>query len=776
MQARETVLLVDDEPQVLVALEDVLSEEYEIVKAGSAARALEIVAHRPEIAVVLTDQRMPHMTGDELLARLAITTNMAHILVTGFAEPSAVIRAVNDGGIFAYVAKPWNDDDLRLKVRRAVQHVRLARELMEERRLLQGLMDSVSDGIYFKDAALRFVRANRAFARSLGVAVPENLVGKSLKEIVPGAESEAAEREEALVLGGDEAAEDALRRAGSSEKSRWFSEIRARLLNQSGEVVGIVGIARDVTERVRGDEALRQGEARYREQTALLNSILAGIGEGVVVLDRSGHVVLFNRRAEKILGIGPPEVEPVGLAEAYGIYGRDQAPLASEENPLLRAMAGEERTEAEVFVKNARVSGANVAVTATPLRDDYGNLRGSIALLHDVTAQRQLEKKLSQSQKLEAIGRLAASVAHDFNNLLSVILSYSSLALNELPADASVRADVEAIRGAGERAAELTRQLLAFGRAQVPSVRVVDVNAIVRDSAKLLQRLLGDGIELRVHSQGSWCVRADPRQIEQVVMNLAVNARDAMPEGGELLIATSNCELSAAPRDEWPHAEPGRYVMLTVSDTGVGMDSATIARIFEPFFTTKEFGKGTGLGLATVESIVKQSHGHLRVDSALGKGTRFGIILPATEEAASSVNTLGPPMKLEGSETILLVEQQEEVRRAAAQVLRRRGYRVFEARGAREALILCESSPEPIDLLLTDVASPPSGHQLPARLRALQPALRVLLMSGQMDAAATQPRGGDGAQEYFLQKPFSAEGLLRRVREVFDDTLRHALN
>lgn len=777
MLVKDTVLLVDDEPQVLVALEDLLSDDYQVVRADSAARALSVLAQQPEIAVVVTDQRMPRMTGDELLAELGDSSDAARILLTGFADLSAVIRAVNEGRIFAYVTKPWDDDDLRLKVSRAVQYAHLARELVEERRLLQGLMDSVSDGIYFKDAELRFLRVNRAFARSLGAASPSELIGRRLSEAAPGIESEAAEREEARVLSGDQSAEDALRRVVSAGGSRWFSENRARILNYAGKVAGIVGIARDVTERVRGDEALRRSEARYREQTQVLNSVLSGMGDGVVVLDRSGRFLLFNRRAEKILGIGARDVEPASLGETYGLWRRDtMTPLTSDENPLLRAMSGEELSEAEVFIKNATVRGANVAVTATPLRDDHGNLRGSIALLRDVTSQRQLEQKLLQSQKMEAIGRLAGSVAHDFNNLLSVILSYSSLVLSELPSNAPARADIEAIRHAGERACDLTRQLLAFGRSQAVAPRVVDVNATLVDTRKILQRLMGESVELTFRlDDGACCVRADPVQIEQVVVNLAVNARDAMPEGGKLHIATSTVEVAPAESDEWKGVKPGRYLMLSVSDTGSGMDASTLEQIFEPFFTTKELGKGTGLGLATVQSIVKQSEGHIAVESELSQGTRFKVLFPATDDVQAQGEAAQAPISLDGSETILLVEPQDDVRRAAAHVLRRRGYLVLEARNPREALLTCESARTPIHLLLTDMVMPPvSGHELAERLRALRPTMQVLVMSGYLEGAVLGT--DDQSAEHYLRKPFTAEGLSRRVREVLEGSERHTLH
>ncbi|MFZ5896130.1 MAG: response regulator [Myxococcota bacterium] len=766
-QVRERVLLVDDEPQVLVALEDLLADDYSVLKTESGERALDLISREPDIAVVITDHRMPRMNGDEFLARLGESIDSTRILVTGFADLSGVIRAVNDGGIFAYVTKPWDDEDLRLKVKRGVEHYRLTRELLGERRLLQDLMNSVSDGIYFKNTKLEFVRVNRAFANSLGIAEPALMVGRRLTELVPSAESEAAESQERSVLAENGASEEALRRVNAATGARWFSESRARIMNAEGKVIGLAGIARDVTERVRGDEALRRSEERFREQSRVLNSVLAGMGDGAVVLDREGRFLLFNQRAERILGVGPKSVAPSELAQTYGIFTRDQkGPLATDQNPLLRAMAGEERSDAEVFIRNQSVRGANVAVTATPLRDDDGNLIGSIALLRDVTRQRELEQQLLESQKMEAVGRLAGSVAHDFNNLLSVILSYGSMVLKDLKPLDPIRPDIEAIFKAGERASDLTRQLLAFSRRQVLAPRVVDLNQSIRESQPILKRLLGENVELITSFQRElWRVRVDPGQIDQVVVNLVVNARDAMPDGGKLEIGTRNVALDESHLKNHLDAKPGRYVQLSISDTGSGMDRETQARIFEPFFTTKEQGKGTGLGLATVFGIIKQSGGHLDVESELGRGTRFDVFLPTTDESHTSVAEPVAPVTLDGNETILLVEDQDEVRLAAASVLRRRGYRVIEARNAGEALLHCERAPTTIDLMLTDMVMPQlSGRELADRLRALRPDMGVLFMSGYSEhSGGVLPKGTQ-----YMQKPFTPDSLARRVRETLD--------
>ncbi len=386
---------------------------------------------------------------------------------------------------------------------------------------------------------------------------------------------------------------------------------------------------------------------------------------------------------------------------------------------------------------------------------------------------RKAEEQLRQAQKMEAIGRLAGSVAHDFNNLLSVILSYSSLLLGELKAVDPLRADLESIKKAGEKAAELTNQLLAFSRQQVLAPRVLDLNEVVLGSERMLRRLLGEDVELIIHC-GRYLshVMADPGQVDQVVMNLAINARDAMPAGGKLTIETRNVVLDESYTTEHFEAGVGPHVMLAVSDTGVGMDKQTQARIFEPFFTTKELGKGTGLGLSTVFGIVKQSGGNIWVYSEPGGGTTFKVYLPVAEGAEPEAPEVHEPATLHGTETILLVEDQDDVRRVAHAILRKFGYHVIEARNAGEALLSCERHPRTIHLLLTDVVMPQmSGRELAERLLQIRPEMRVLYMSGYTENTIVHHGILDSGISY-LQKPIVPEMLARRVREVLDSRTR----
>ncbi len=382
---------------------------------------------------------------------------------------------------------------------------------------------------------------------------------------------------------------------------------------------------------------------------------------------------------------------------------------------------------------------------------------------------RRVEDQLRQAQKMEAIGRLAGGVAHDFNNLLAVILSYSSLMAQDLRADDPMRAEVDEITHAAERAAGLTRQLLAFSRQQVLSPRVVDINECVTGLTRMLQRVIGEDIELLFRpAQELRPVFVDPSQIEQVILNLVVNARDAMPRGGKLSIESANVELDESYAREHLGVKPGAYVMLSVSDTGCGMDRATQARIFEPFFTTKEQGKGTGLGLSTVFGIVKQSGGSIFVYSEPGVGSTFKIYLPPSSDEVRAQPDERAQKKSHGHETVLLVEDEEQVRRLARTILKRGGYRVLEAADAGDALTLSGLTEEPIDLLLTDVVMPHvSGRELAERLTAARPGLRVLYMSGYTDDAVVR-HGVLHAEAAFVQKPFTPHSLLAKVRELLD--------
>lgn len=643
MQAeKQRILLVDDEPQVLLALEDLLGDDFAVLKTASPEEALEMVANDREIAVVLSDQRMPQMTGDELLARINGSSDAKRILVTAFADLSAVIRAVNNGKLFAYVTKPWNPNDLIQMVQKAADHFRLTQELARERHLL----------------------------------------------------------------------------------------------------------------------------------TSILNSL----DEGIVAADREGNTLLFNPQAAKILGTNQERFDPQTWARDFGIFTADRKRhLPAAVDPLLLAVAGERAAEVETWVKNGTARGATVAITGTPLAGDHDEVMGGVAVLRDVTRQRDLETQLSQSQKMEAIGRLAGGVAHDFNNLLVVIQSYAELLREEFSEHDAKRGDLEEILAAARRAAALTKQLLAFSRSEPVQPTELRLSEVVTGIEKMLRRIIGEDIELHTELAPSLgVIRADAGQLDQVILNLSINARDAMRGGGRLTISTRNVTIDGEYESAHVDIPPGEYVMLAVTDSGTGMDPETQRRIFEPFFTTKEVGQGTGLGLATVYGIVQQSGGHIRVHSEVGFGTSFEIYFPRLDETSATPEQISDEAATRtGSGTLLIVEDDTAVRQVAARVLRDRGYLVLEARRPSEARRICAEYGAAIDLLLTDVIMPEcTGTELARELSALHPRMRVVYMSGYPGGGASRA-GVLGPGSTYLEKPFSPATLSEKIVAVMKNGNGH---
>jgi PAS domain S-box-containing protein len=528
---------------------------------------------------------------------------------------------------------------------------------------------------------------------------------------------------------------------------------------------------RDVTSELMlkaASDSARLSEARYRTQ-------FEAAPEAIVTLDVDRNCfVEVNRNAELLFGWSREELghmSALDISPPLQPDGRTSRQAGSEW--VQAALAGERPVfEWLHWNKAGREFICEVRLVRLPSPD--ANLcRGSVI---DISERKRLERTLSQTEerlrqahKMEAIGRLAGGIAHDFNNLLSVILGYSSMLIEDMKPHDPIRVDIEAIKSAGEKASDLTRQLLAFSRRQVLAPRVVNLNELVLESERMLRRLLGEDIELVTRCcRGACLVRVDPSQVDQIVMNLAVNARDAMTHGGKLTIETECVMLDEAYSTEHLGVTPGRHVMLSVSDTGIGMDRATQARIFEPFFTTKETGKGTGLGLSMVFGIVQQSGGNIWVYSEPGSGTTFKIYFPEASDDVEPMSQTALPSTLHGSETILLVEDQDEVRVVARDILRRYGYHVLEARHAGEALIICERHLRTIHLLLTDVVMPQmNGRELAGRLLKVRPEVRVLYMSGYTDHAIVHHAILDSDVEY-LQKPIVPDALARRVREVLD--------
>jgi two-component system, cell cycle sensor histidine kinase and response regulator CckA len=509
-------------------------------------------------------------------------------------------------------------------------------------------------------------------------------------------------------------------------------------------------------DRKRNEQALRRSEVRYRSlvQTAVYGIYRSSLEGRFLDVNPALIGMLGYNSALEVMALDPQKdvfVEP-----------REYARLVDEFRRTGRMDGFEARWRRKDGVAiTVRISGRAVAGG-----DEPADVLEAIA--EDITERRVLEDQFRQAQKMEAVGRLAGGIAHDFNNLLMVISGYTEVLLDQLTLGHPLQAKAEAIKQASDRATTLTRQLLAFSRKQLLELKVIDVNAIVADMERLLRPLIGEDVELTTSLAPSvGCTRADAGQLEQVVMNLVVNAKDAMPEGGKICIRTAVVTLDESYRPENTFIKHGPYVMISVSDTGEGMDGETQARIFEPFFTTKEKGKGTGLGLSTVYGIIKQSGGYVFVQSELGRGTVFTIYFPRVDEPCDARGDT--PVSLAaagGSETILLVEDEESVRQLVRETLEARGYRVLEAGNGNAALALAAHHPDPIHLLITDVVMPGlSGHELVAQLLPARPGIKVLYLSGYAQDAFSSPLAAEG-QKAFLQKPFTLQSLSRKVREV----------
>jgi two-component system cell cycle sensor histidine kinase/response regulator CckA len=514
---------------------------------------------------------------------------------------------------------------------------------------------------------------------------------------------------------------------------------------------------RDLTERKRAEEALRASEESYRDLVENAHDIIYSH-------DLKGNYTSINRAGELSSGYTREECLRLNMVDTI-------APehVSKAREMMAKKIAGEKVTAYEVDI--LAKDGKRVAVEVnTKLILQDGVPVGVQGIARDVTERKHLEDQLRQSQKLEGIGQLAGGIAHDFNNLLTAINGYSSLALQRIEGNPSVRIYLEEIKKAGDRAANLTRQLLAFGRKQILQPLPLSLNDIVTDMNKMLQRLIGEDIQLSAKlTTNLKRVKADPGQIEQVLVNLIVNARDAMPHGGKLTIETANAELDREYASTHVGVKPGTYVVLAISDTGIGMDEKVRHQIFEPFFTTKEKGKGTGLGLSTVYGIVKQSGGNIWVYSEKNHGTTFKVYLPALDSVPQSSEVRAVESVIpRGSETVLLVEDEEVVRGLARQVLEDAGYRVLVAQQGEEAISLCIEHAKEIHLLLTDVVMPGAGgKEVADRLGALRPGIKVLFMSGYTDEAIVH-HGVLDSNVKFIQKPFSPAALAKKVREVLD--------
>jgi two-component system, cell cycle sensor histidine kinase and response regulator CckA len=730
---------------------------------GSCASA----AHRGELVIVSDISCDPFWSEHWELAQ-------AHRLRACWSAPITSKRGKVLGAFAIYCREPRIPDppELHLIERAArlagiaIERKRTEDALWQAENKYRNIVENALEGIFQTTPEGGYLSVNPALARMYGYESPEELMA-SVEDIGGQVYVDPQRREEFKRL----MEKQSVVRGFEYEVYRkdgvkiWLSENVRAVRDSNDAILYYEGMVEDITERKRVEGELKAAEAKYRALIERLPAIIYTAQFGA-----AGGWLYVSPQIESLLGFSPAEwtTDP-------GLWFRQMHP--EDRDPVL-ALQSLCRNTGRPFDAEYRLHTRDGQVvwvrdSAAVVKDEKGDPIFLQGVVRDITERKHLEDQLRQAQKMKAIGQLAGGVAHDFNNLLMVIQGYSDVMMTHLDPAEPLRKNVEEIKKASERAASLTRQLLAFSRMQVLSPKVLDLNAVLAEMGEMLPRLIREDIELRIAAGTSLGrVRADQNQIEQVILNLVVNARDAMPSGGKLTIETAPVELSEEYARRHAGVRPGRYVMLAVSDTGVGMDSQTQARIFEPFFTTKELGKGTGLGLATVYGIVKQSNGWIWFYSEVGKGTTFKIYLPQVDEPVQTLETAKPgSLPPRGTETILVAEDQQSIRELTCEFLKASGYTVLEATDGSQALELAECYEGAIDLLLTDVVMPKmGGRELANRLSAARPQIKALYMSGY---AEYSPAGHDmlDPDAIWLQKPFSLNHLLYKVREVLDARL-----
>jgi two-component system, cell cycle sensor histidine kinase and response regulator CckA len=609
------------------------------------------------------------------------------------------------------------------------------------------ITDNAADLISLIDHAGRLLYASPSHQLVLGYA-PAQLIGSHAIDYV-----HPDDQRRWLTI--DNPSQTLTRYCHADGSWRWI-ESRGTTVVQQGQAYLLV-VSRDVTEQ-------KQMEARLAHNYSLLSAVIEGTPDAVSVKDLQGRYLMLNTASADMLGLAANQV--IGKDDTT-LFGMDSTPSMHEK--LRRILDRGDIQPSEQSITANGVTRTYLASTV-PYRDQQGAVIGVINISRDITEHKNLEAQLLQSQKMESIGQLAGGIAHDFNNMLSAVIGFIGSARADLPHNSPSDYDLEAAESAAWRAANLTRQLLAFARKQVVDPQVLNLNTVILDMDKLLRRLIGEEIELiTLPAPDLVQVKVDPGHIEQVIINLAVNARDAMPNGGKLIIETANTILDADYTDQHVGVAPGAYVMFAISDTGSGMDAEVQQHIFEPFYTTKEIGKGTGLGLSTCYGIVKQHGGHIWVYSEVGHGTTFKIYLPPVEELPD--DALRPEMlngMLQGNETVLLVEDEPLVRELASTILQAQGYTVLAASNGEEALGTIQTASATIDLLITDVVMPGMrGKALAEQVARMYPDIKVLFISGYATDAIAQ-HGQLAPGTHFLSKPFTRTAFARKVREVLE--------
>ncbi len=634
-------------------------------------------------------------------------------------------------------------------------------ELSQQLHFMRQLIEAIPGPVFYKDDQLRYLGCNSAFEAFIGLPA-RDLIGKKPLDFSPGelADQAVAADRELIRTAGSLIYESQVRYANGEMRDVMFH--KATFTRPDGSVGGLVGLMIDITER-------KFAEASVRKNRQLLQDIIDNSTALIYVKDLEGRFLLINRAMEELLratafsGLRMTRQSILGKT-GYDLFPKEQADTYREFDQQVLVSGKVMETEETALHEDGLHS--YIAIKA-PLRDEQGRTYAICGISTDITERKRLEAQLYEAQKMEAMGRLAGGIAHDFNNLMTIITGYGDLLRTALDDNPPLREKVEQILRAGEQANSLTRQLLAFTRRQILQPRLLDLRNVLAEMSDMLRRVVSEDVELVILSDTGPClIRADGGQIHQVILNLLINARDATPKGGRITLEVNNIVLDADEARIHAGSHSGPYVRLAVSDTGHGMDAEIRARIFEPFFTTKEQGKGTGLGLSTVYGIVQQTGAHIEVESEPGRGAAFYIYFQRAEgalqeEAAQALTSESTT----GSETILVVEDQEGLRTLMCEILRRNGYTVLPAANGDEALLISAHHSARIDLMITDLVMPKmGGREVAEGLPASHPETKVLYMSGYVEDLKELLALGHS----FIDKPFSPDALLRKVRKVID--------
>ena len=787
------VLNVDDRQDNRYLFDTILrAAGHEVYSAADGAEALELLKNM-RCDLIVSDVVMPGMDGFQLCREVKsnpATRDIPFVFFTAVYTDAKDEQFALSLGAAKFLVKPLEPDQLVEHLlqaanihapapaaplvadsagfleaynRRVVQKLetklaeieRLNARLQSSEARLRAVVEGTSDAVFIKDQTGHYLTINAAGARFLA-RTAESILGRTDAELYDDATSRARALAEQRLLkfGTVEAYDETLRLAGENNP-RQFHSVRGPLRDDTGAIVGTFGISRDVTERRRVEEQIRK-LSRAVEQSPV----------SIVITDAEGRIEYVNPRFTENTGYAAAEV--LGRNPRLLKSGRQPVEFYAELWSTIKSghdwhgVLENRRKNGDIFSEQTVIS---------PVKDDSGNVTHFIAIKEDITARLQLEEQLRHSQKMDAIGRLAGGVAHDFNNLLTIIqLEASALATNAA-LDADAAEGVRQITAATQRATALTRQLLAFSRKQEKEEQEVDLREIVENLAKLVRRILGEDIQLATAIPPAPVIlRADPGMIEQAILNLAVNARDAMPAGGTLRIAVESVEVDATCAREHAGATPGLRAHLSVSDTGTGIAPEHLGRIFEPFFTTKAAGKGTGLGLATVYGVVQQHQGWITVESAVGQGSTFHLYLPAlpASAAADSEESAERPLP-RGNETVLLAEDDDQIRNLVQAALERQGYTVLAAANGSDAISALLRHSGPVQLLIADLIMPGgiNGRELADQALVAHPGLRTLFISG-YPADVVSRHLGLRANGFFLHKPFAVRALLETVRTCLD--------